>query len=54
MEITAAVKEKEKAGELTSDEGIKVVVHIPDNVPETIRQQKINHIYDILTREKTE
>lgn len=43
------VEETEK-----SDTGIKVTVYIPDNVPETIRQQKINHIYDILTREKTE
>lgn len=27
---------------------IKVTIHLPENVHETIRQQKINRIYDIL------
>lgn len=30
-----------------SDEGIKVRVTYPDNVNDTIRQQKINKMYDI-------
>ena len=30
-----------------SDEGIKVRVTYPDNVSDTIRQQKINKMYDI-------
>ena len=31
--------------------GIKVRVHIPENVPENVRRQKINRIYDILKPE---
>lgn len=27
---------------------VKVTIHIPDEVSETIRQQKINRLYDIL------
>lgn len=33
-------------------EDIPVKVHIPDRVNESIRQQKINRIYDILTAHK--
>ena len=32
-----------------SSNNIKVTVHIPENVIETVRQQKINLIYDILS-----
>ena len=28
--------------------GVKVTIHLPDEVSETVRQQKINHLYDIL------
>ena len=31
--------------------GIKVTVHIPENMNETSRRQKINRIYDILKPE---
>lgn len=31
--------------------GIKVTVHIPENLNETSRRQKINRIYDILKPE---
>lgn len=27
---------------------IMVKVHVPDNISENIKQQKINHLYDIL------
>ena len=27
---------------------VKVTIHIPDEVSETVRQQKINRLYDIL------
>ena len=30
----------------TSD--VKVTIHLPDEVSEAVRQQKINHLYDIL------
>jgi len=29
---------------------IKVTVHIPDKVPQAVKQRKINIIYDILTK----
>ncbi len=31
---------------------IKVTVHIPSNVAQNIRQQKVNRIYDILNPDK--
>ena len=47
MNTTSAVEKREKAVDYVSDEGIKVRVSYPDDVPETIRQQKINKMYDI-------
>jgi hypothetical protein len=38
------------ARQTTEFAGIKVTVHIPQNIQDTIRQTKINTIYDILTR----
>lgn len=56
MNTTSAV-EREKAVEYVAD-GVKVKVVYPDNVPETIRQHKINKMYDIflgaMRRERTE
>lgn len=34
--------------------GIKVTIHVPQNVPENIRCQKINRIYDILNPETSQ
>ena len=47
MNTTSAVEKREKAVDYVSDEGIKVRVTYPDNVNDTIRQQKINKMYDI-------
>ena len=47
MNTTSAVEKREKAVDSVSDEGIKVRVTYPDNVSDTIRQQKINKMYDI-------
>ncbi len=47
MNTTSAVEKREKAVEFVSDEGIKVRVSYPDDVPQNIRQQKINKMYDI-------
>ena len=47
MNTTSAVEKRDKAVEYVSDEGIKVRVPYPDDVPENIRQQKINKMYDI-------
>ncbi|MDO5558377.1 MAG: hypothetical protein Q4F95_02135 [Oscillospiraceae bacterium] len=30
------------------ENNVKVTIHIPDDVSETVRQQKINRLYDIL------
>ena len=34
---------------ITASAGIKITVHVPKNVTETVRQRKINKIYDILS-----
>ena len=47
MNTTSAVEKRDKAFEYVSDEGIKVRVTYPDDVPDTVRQQKINKMYDI-------
>lgn len=46
MNKTSAIEKRDKAVEYVAD-GIKVKVEYPDNVSETIRQQKINRMYDI-------
>ena len=33
---------------MITENKVKVTIHIPDNISETIRQQKINRLYDIL------
>ena len=35
--------------ELHTASGIRVTYSSPDNVPETIRRQKLNRMYDILS-----
>ena len=47
MNTTSAVEKREKAAPYVSDDGIKVRASYPDDVPETIRQQKINKMYNI-------
>ena len=34
--------------------GIKVIIQVPQKITDTIRQQKINKIYDILSPKATE
>ena len=46
MKTTSAVEKREKAVDYVVD-GIKVKVSYPDDVNDTIRQQKINKMYDI-------
>ena len=56
MNTTSAV-DREKAVDYVVD-GIKVKVSYPDNVSDTIKQQKINKMYDIflgaMRRNRTE
>ena len=57
MNTTSAVEKREKAVDYVVD-GIKVKVSYPDDVNDTIRQQKINKMYDIflgaMRRNRTE
>ncbi len=57
MKTTSAVEKREKAVDYVVD-GIKVKVSYPDDVNDTIRQQKINKMYDIflgaMRRNRTE
>lgn len=57
MNTTSAVEKREKAVDYVAD-GIKVRVTYPENVSDTIRQQKINKMYDIflgaMRRNRTE
>jgi len=51
MNDNTAVEKREKAEKIMiSDTGIRVKITYPDNVPEVIKQAKINRIYDILTK----
>lgn len=58
MNTTSAVEKRDKAVEYLSDEGIRVRVTYPSNVPDTVRQYKINKMYDIfssaMSRNRTE
>ena len=49
MNTTSAVEKRDKAVEYLSDEGIRVRVTYPNNVPDTVRQHKINKMYDIFS-----
>lgn len=31
-----------------SSSGIKVTVHIPEGIPESVKREKINYLYDVL------
>jgi len=57
LKTTSAVEKREKAVDYVVD-GIKVKVSYPDDVNDTIRQQKINKMYDIflgaMRRNRTE
>ncbi len=37
-----------KTANINALSGIRVTIHLPSDVPESIRHQKINRIYDIL------
>lgn len=47
MENTSDIEKKDKAVEY--DENVNVKVVYPENVPEFIRQQKLNRMYDIFS-----
>ncbi|MCM1508866.1 MAG: hypothetical protein NC177_17300 [Ruminococcus flavefaciens] len=46
LNMNTSAVEREKAVEYVSD-CVRVKVVYPDNIPETIRQHKINKMYDI-------
>lgn len=43
---------KNKAQVKNNEKNIKVTVHIPENVPECIKREKINFLYDMLKPKK--
>ena len=54
MKETTTTVEKEKAEKITmTSDGIKVIVTYPANVSDVVKQEKINRIYDILTKHKS-
>ena len=40
--------------EYITDSGIRVAVSYPENVPEYLKREKINRMYEILSGEKSE
>lgn len=43
-----------KSVEYVTDSGIRVKISYPENIPEYLKREKINRIYDILSGEKSE
>lgn len=48
--ISNTTSDTAKSVEYVTDSGIRVKISYSENVPETIRQGKINRIYDILAK----
>lgn len=48
MENTS-VAERGKTDQYTTDEGVKVRISYPNEINNTIRQQKLNKMYDIFS-----
>ena len=47
--------EREKADQIiTTAKGTKIFISYPTDVSDVVKQEKINHIYDILTQHKSE
>lgn len=55
MNKTISAADTEKADKvIVTDKGSKIIIRYPTNVSDVVKQEKINHIYDILTRHKSE
>ena len=39
---------------MTTAKGTKIFISYPTDVSDVVKQEKINHIYDILTKHKSE
>ena len=53
--IITQLSQREKADKvITTAKGTKVFISYPTDVSDVVRQEKINHIYDILTQHKLE
>jgi len=51
--FTASISETADVVKVNTEKTIPVSVHIPENISESTRKQKINRIYDILKSENT-
>lgn len=55
MKETTTAVDREKADKvITTASGAKVYISYPANVSDVVKQEKINRIYDILTKNKSE
>ena len=55
MKETTTAVDREKADQvITTSKGTKIFISYPTNVSDVVKQEKINHIYDILTKHKSE
>ena len=55
MNNNSTAIEREKADQvIITDKGTKIIISYPTDVSDAVKQEKINHIYDILTKHKSE
>ena len=55
MKETTTAVDREKAEKITvTSDGIRVIVKYPTNFSDVVKHEKINRIYDILTKHKSE
>ena len=51
---TTAIERKKADQVITTAKGTKIFISYRTDVSDVVRQEKINHIYDILTKHKSE
>ena len=55
LDNKATAVDREKADQvITTAKGTKIFISYPTDVSDVVKQEKINHIYDILTKHKSE
>ena len=55
LDNKATAVDREKADQvITTAKGTKIFISYPANVSDVVKQEKINRIYDILTKHKSE
>ncbi|MBR3418294.1 MAG: hypothetical protein IKG82_06345 [Oscillospiraceae bacterium] len=55
MKNNTTASEREKADQvIITDKGTKIIISYPTDVSDVVKQEKINRIYNILTKHKSE